>query len=383
MNQPAGSPSAPGGAGWQQQLARWIFTSDAHQRIRLKQAALANVLMLASVLLMHLGVVNGVIEAHGVNIWTVFSLGGMATIFAVIRSGAALHWQDPSLALAQMLYAIACAAGAYVLAGPFRSAVLPMIAVVLMFGTFGLSMRQVVGVAIYTLLLWLALAAYWVQREGGSADGWLREEVNVGVLLMVLGGVCVLTARLVGMRARSKRQQLALEQALEQNRMLATQDALTGCLNRRAMTERLGRAMALVARFGTPCSVILIDLDHFKQVNDRFGHGAGDEVLRTVAELTRGQLRDVDTVARWGGEEFLVLLPATPAGEAMSCAERLQAKLAEARFPAISPELRLSFSAGVASIGREERLANLIDRADKAMYQAKQAGRARALPAQE
>ena len=383
MNQPAGLPSAPGGAGWWQWLARWIFTSDVHQRIRLKQAALANVLMLASVLLMHLGVVNGVIEAHGVNIWTVLSLGGMATIFAIIRSGAALHWQDPSLALAQMLYAIACAAGAYVLAGPFRSAVLPMIAVVLMFGTFGLSMRQVVGVAIYTLLLWLALAAYWVQREGGSADGWLREEVNVGVLLMVLGGVCVLTARLVGMRARSKRQQLALEQALEQNRLLATQDALTGCLNRRAMTERLGRAMALVARFGTPCSVILIDLDHFKQVNDRFGHGAGDEVLRTVAELTRGQLRDVDTVARWGGEEFLVLLPATPAGEAMSCAERLQAKLAEARFPAISPELRLSFSAGVASIGREERLANLIDRADKAMYQAKQAGRARALPAQE
>jgi diguanylate cyclase (GGDEF)-like protein len=364
-------------------LARWIFTSDVHQRIRLKQAALANLLLVACVLLMQLGAARGVIVSRWVLAWTVLSLGGMAVVFAIIRSGVARQWRDPSLAMAQMLYAIACAAGAYVVAGPFRSAVLPMIAVILMFGMFGLSMPQVLGIALYTVLLWLAMAAYWVQREGGTPQAWLREEVNVGMLLVVLSGVCVLTARVAGMRARSKRQQAALEQALEQNRLLATQDELTGCMNRRAMTERLGRAVALATRLRTPCSVIMIDLDHFKQVNDRYGHAAGDEVLRTVAELTGAQLREVDTLARWGGEEFLILLPGATAPDAMICAERLQARLAQARFPTISTDLRLSFSAGIAAIGDGERVATLIERADKAMYQAKQAGRARVVPAEE
>jgi diguanylate cyclase (GGDEF)-like protein len=278
---------------------------------------------------------------------------------------------------------VAIAAGGYVLAGPVRSAALPILAVILMFGMFGLSVRQVVGVAAYTAVLFGAAGLYWVRRDAGVPGVLTFEKVNFGMLLLMVMGVCILTSRLGGMRERSRRQKAALETALEQNRLLATQDTLTGCLNRRAMTEKLGEALAMAARFGTPCSVVLIDLDHFKHVNDSYGHAAGDEVLRTVADLARSQLRDVDSLGRWGGEEFLVLLPATNAPDALVCAERLQAKLAQVSFPAISPDLHLSFSAGVAAIGRDERLATLIDRADKAMYQAKQAGRARVVPATE
>lgn len=362
-------------------LYRLVFTDDRPQRLRLAQAALANLLMLGCVVLLHLGADPGDPGHHWIWPWTAASLGGMVVVFAIIRSGVAREWRDPSLTMAQMFYAMACAAAAYVLAGPVRTTVLPIIAVVLMFGMFGLSARQVFGVAVYTLALFAAGSWYWVRREPGVQATVVLEQVNLGMLMLMLTGVCVLTSRLARMRERGQRQKAALEQALEQNRLLATQDALTGCLNRRAMTERLGQALALAARFGTPCSVIAIDLDHFKQVNDVYGHAAGDEVLRTVADLTQGQLRDVDALGRWGGEEFLVLLPATSAGDAVVCAERLQAKLAQARFPTISPELRLSFSAGVTAIGRDEGLATVIDRADKAMYQAKQAGRARVMVA--
>ena len=368
---------------WQQRLSDWIFSDDPRQRIRLGQTALANVIMAGCVMLLHAGADPGSPEHRWVWPWTIAALGGMVAVFVVIRSRFNQRFRDPSLAMFQMLYAVAVAAGGYVLAGPVRSAALPILAVILMFGMFGLSVRQVVTVAVYTALMFGAAGAYWIRREAGAPGVVTIEKVNFGMLLLMVMGVCILTSRLSRMRERSKLQKEALEAALEQNRLLATQDTLTGCLNRRAMTEKLGEALAMAARFGTPCSVILIDLDHFKHVNDAYGHAAGDEVLRTVADLARSQLRDVDSLGRWGGEEFLVLLPATNAPDALVCAERLQAKLAQVSFPTISPDLHLSFSAGVAAIGRDERLATLIDRADKAMYQAKQAGRARVVPAAE
>lgn len=367
----------------QPRLASWIFTGDPRQRLRLGQTALANVIMLGCVLLLHAGADDTSPEHRWVWPWTIAALGGMLAVFVVIRSGINQKWRDPSLAMFQMLYAVAIAAGGYVLAGPVRSAALPILAVILMFGMFGLSVRQVVGVAVYAAVLFGAASLYWVRRREGIPSLLTFEKVNFGMLLLMLTGVGILTSRLSDMRERSKLQKAALEAALEQNRLLATQDALTGCLNRRAMTEKLGEALAMAARFGTPCSVILIDLDHFKHVNDAYGHAAGDEVLKTVADLARSQLRDVDSLGRWGGEEFLVLLPATNAPAALVCAERLQSKLAQVSFPTISPDLHLSFSAGVAAIGRDERMATLIDRADKAMYQAKQAGRARVVPASD
>ncbi|HEX5682871.1 MAG TPA: GGDEF domain-containing protein [Ideonella sp.] len=379
-DQPAPDNSAA--RNWEQRLSGWIFTNDPRQRIRLGQTALANAIMAGCVMLLHAGADVNSPEHRWVWPWTIAALGGMLAVFAAIRSGINQQWRDPSLAMFQMLYAVAIAAGGYVLAGPVRSAALPILAVILMFGMFGLSVRQVVAVGVYAAVMFGAASFYWIRRDAGDPAVLTFEKVNFGMLLLMLMGVCILTSRLAGMRERSKRQKAALEAALEQNRMLATQDALTGCLNRRAMTERLGQAMALAARFGTPCSVIMIDLDHFKHVNDAYGHAAGDEVLRTVAELARAQLRDVDALGRWGGEEFLVLLPATSAQDAIACAERLQKKLAEVRFPNIAEDLHLSFSAGVAAIGRDDGVATLIDRADRAMYQAKQAGRARVVPAE-
>lgn len=119
----------------------------------------------------------------------------------------------------------------------------------------------------------------------------------------------------------------------------------------------------------------LLDIDHFKQVNDRFGHQAGDIVLKAFADSVTAGLRGADVMARWGGEEFLLLLPDTDADEGLKCVERMRAKLADITFDEIEPGLRVTFSAGLVSYEPGVSGEAAIERADAAMYRAKQAGR--------
>ncbi len=150
---------------------------------------------------------------------------------------------------------------------------------------------------------------------------------------------------------------------------LATEDPLTGCLNRRAMASRLDSESLRHQRHGRPFAVVLMDLDHFKAINDTRGHEIGDQVLvKTTAAMCR-ELRDIDAVARWGGEEFLVLLPETAEDEAVALAERLRTVVAGQMFE--QPGLSVTISGGVAGIHGEESVADLCRRADQALYEAK------------
>lgn len=158
-------------------------------------------------------------------------------------------------------------------------------------------------------------------------------------------------------------------------------DPLTGVHNRQAMLRDLQREQARVDRSGRPCALAMLDLDHFKQVNDRHGHAAGDAVLSVAADRFIGALRAYDTVYRYGGEEFLVCLPDTPVALAVRVIERLLDKLRAAPIVIAGPcELRVTFSAGVAELVPGGGVDDAIDRADAALYQAKQAGRNRVLP---
>lgn len=150
----------------------------------------------------------------------------------------------------------------------------------------------------------------------------------------------------------------------------ASIDRLTGLMNRRAMETVLRREHARTTRLGGAMTLLLLDVDHFKRVNDRFGHAAGDEVLRRVGGVLRA-LRGADYPARWGGEEFLVLLPATPMEGGRSCAERVRAAI-EALQLATGP---LTVSGGLAELVLGENVERLIARADERLYAAKAAGR--------
>jgi diguanylate cyclase (GGDEF)-like protein/PAS domain S-box-containing protein len=155
------------------------------------------------------------------------------------------------------------------------------------------------------------------------------------------------------------------EELLEQVREMARRDALTGLPNRRALEEQLPQAMARARRQRSTLSVAIFDIDHFKDYNDTYGHLAGDEVLRACGKAWDSALRAEDTIARFGGEEFLVLLPDTPPEEAGEIVERLRAKT----------PMGQSCSAGLACWDYAESIDELLGRADQALYLAKAGGR--------
>ncbi|HUG86940.1 MAG TPA: GGDEF domain-containing protein [Euzebya sp.] len=153
---------------------------------------------------------------------------------------------------------------------------------------------------------------------------------------------------------------------------LANTDALTGIANRRQLRAVLERRLGEVLADDLPLAVILLDVDHFKRINDAHGHDAGDEVLRGIAGVLQGAVRDDDVVGRWGGEEFLIIAPRTTLAEATVLAERCRERIAAASFPDVD---RITASLGVAVHARDDTDWQLIRRADHAMYLAKREGR--------
>ena len=162
----------------------------------------------------------------------------------------------------------------------------------------------------------------------------------------------------------------------------AMRDGLTRAYNRGFLADWLPRQLRLSRRSGAPLSALMVDLDHFKRINDTFGHSAGDQVLVALARCIESQLRSTDVVVRYGGEEFTVLLPDTPVAGGFVTAERLRAAIAAMTEREGLPEgLRITASIGVAAIGQADDGAQLIPRADAALYQAKRGGRNRVVTA--
>jgi diguanylate cyclase (GGDEF)-like protein len=157
---------------------------------------------------------------------------------------------------------------------------------------------------------------------------------------------------------------------------LASTDSLTGLPNRRYFLEVANREVERMRRFLVPASVIMIDLDHFKDVNDTYGHAAGDEVLRVTCRTFKRSLREIDVLARLGGEEFVVMLPETNAEGASSAAEKLRGSLSKAIVANGPHEIKTTASFGVAQVwSGDQSVDEVLGRSDSALYQAKNSGR--------
>ena len=190
----------------------------------------------------------------------------------------------------------------------------------------------------------------------------------------------LLHARRQAEAAEQKMQELTIE--LGQVSELIYQDHLTGTLNRRGMDEAFKREFARAKRGQTAISVAMLDIDHFKKINDTFGHEVGDQALIHLAKVVQEILRPVDVVARYGGEEFVIILPDTNLADGVSIMTRLQRDLTKRYFLHENEKLLITFSAGVAQREDDESAEAITIRADSALYRAKQAGRNRVLAAE-
>ena len=175
------------------------------------------------------------------------------------------------------------------------------------------------------------------------------------------------------LRAKAEQARRRAENAQEQS----MSDALTGLRNRYGLQRSLLRAYAEARRYGRPLSCLMIDIDKFKGINDTYGHIAGDTALMQVARILTESVRGSDVVCRYGGEEFLVLMPETQLEGALALGEKIRAAAAERKFGDGERVFRLTLSAGVAELGVEESGHDMIARSDIALYRAKQAGRDR------
>ncbi|MCL6525488.1 MAG: GGDEF domain-containing protein [Thermaceae bacterium] len=211
----------------------------------------------------------------------------------------------------------------------------------------------------YFILALLALPLGWAfgHRFNGSVVNSVVQFYLVNLVYLAL----------IGFYARYQREHDRLKR-------LAHSDPLTGLANRRRAEELIALELIRSTRYGQPFSVLVLDLDHFKQVNDRYGHAVGDQVLREVGFRLSKALRESDVLARWGGEEFLVFAPNTDLQQAQALAERLSQALSS---KALWNDLAVSASIGVATAQPGDTVEELVSRADRAMYEAKAQGRNR------
>ncbi len=354
--------------------SRFVLGPEGPHRLRVSQSLLALVAYVLFAAAQQIEVRFGLIDARAAWWLSAFYLGGALLFFIAIRSGWSTRLADPSMTLAQGVFGLLAVAGSYGISGPARGALLTIPVLILTFSMFRLSRRQVGALSLAALLLFGAVMAWQAVHEPARHDPRV-ELVHMVFVVIVFSGMWVLSGRLTRLKARLTRKRTDLDEAFERIRQLATRDDLTGLPNRRSLMDSLVNETARQARLGRPIALVAIDLDHFKAINDEHGHKAGDAVLRGFAERALTELRGPDVLARWGGEEFLLLLPDTSVAQALSCVQRLRARLVLTPFDEVWPGLRLTFSAGVTRCLGGGDIDAAIERADRAMYRAKAAGR--------
>jgi diguanylate cyclase len=249
----------------------------------------------------------------------------------------------------------------------------------LIFGVAALRMTSLQAAIAWTLTaLGIAPIFLLTQIPIGMPVATATERLAAALCFILTIGQCAFVG-LYGDSLRKKlyRRGVELNEAYKRIEELAELDELTGSFNRRCIMRMLDDEIARAHRGKTPCSIALIDLDWFKRINDAFGHPTGDEVLRAYAITMFANIRTIDRFGRYGGEEFLLVLPDTPGDEAAHVLDRLRAIIADLDWSAFSPGMRVTISAGVATLNPNETPDTFLARADSALYAAKALGRNR------
>ncbi|UVW30168.1 GGDEF domain-containing protein [Massilia sp. H6] len=359
-------------------LAALARGTDPGLRRSLQYWAGTCLLYIVCIMLLQVQVDTGVSQAGAARGLMMFGGCGALLFYFLIRAHATLRLAPDQLAVAQAVFSLVCGMWAYAISGPLRAAMLTMTVVIIVFCMFALRPRQTLLLSA-SAIAGMGATMWWLQAHDPVRYPPVTEALTFGYLAGALLSTAVLSGEMSKLRSRLKRQKRELTDALDTIRVLATVDELTSLVNRRhmnALLEEEERRHTAATFSGPATCIALLDIDFFKQVNDQHGHATGDAVLRCFSAAARAPLRASDVLARWGGEEFLLLLPATAPGAARAVLERMAESVHAMPMPGLDGR-RISFSAGLATRGPGETFADAISRADKALYQAKQAGRNR------
>lgn len=295
--------------------------------------------------------------------------------YVILRSGLNLRLRDPSLTTEQI--GSACLVLAYVMyhAPQSRGSLMILYLVALMFGVLRLGTARMLALA--ALAFCAHVAIVWLSFRNDAAFDLRSGLVQLAVLAIVLPWFAVMGGYVNRLRSRLSDTNRTLTETVSRIEQLAIRDALTGVFNRRYLMDMMARERLRSMRLSSPLSLCLFDIDHFKSVNDQYGHPSGDTVLSHFA-LTAGiGLRASDVFGRYGGEEFLLIAPDTDAKGAASIADRIRERIAQAAFPGVPADRRVTVTIGLAMLGPGETIEALIGRADAALYLGKIAGRNR------
>jgi len=287
-----------------------------------------------------------------------------------------LNYSDPSLTSSQIGWHLAIGCYAMYAAPEIRSLLIINLLLIMLFGVFRFHPKRLPVLAMILVFAY-ALAVMGQVLLSPIDVHWPHESLTALVFILAVIGISLLGTEIGGLRIALKDRNAHLAQAMQRIEELAVTDELTGLYNRRHLMRILKRQKGLSDRGDYRFSIGFVDLDFFKQINDRYGHGVGDQALASVALEIRNSLRDVDYVARIGGEEFVVVLAQAAEPEALRIAERIRADIERMviELGEDHPSLRLTTSIGIASYQPEESVEDIMVRADRALYAAKECGR--------
>ena len=362
-----------------QRLKEFVLSKDRKQQVRISRSLTAAYVFLACIGLQVYACESGFMDPAQAWPLSLVILANILFWYVVLRSGLNLRFSDPALTLPQVAAALTIIVGAYSVTGRIHGSVMMLLALVQVFGIFNMNLRDSRMAGAYTLALMGAAMIYKTATDPANYP-YQVEIAHFILIAAILPTISTLAAQLSDMRARLQAQKNELAHALTRIQILATRDELTGLYNRRHMREVMAQHQKRLARSGYHrFCLALVDLDHFKRINDTHGHGIGDEVLKRFAAILQSALRETDVLARWGGEEFLVLMNDTTPELANMGLERARAALADAPLIPSLPDLEVSFSAGLTAYLDIEPLDVCIERADRALYDAKRQGRHRTI----
>lgn len=302
-------------------------------------------------------------------VWTI----NLSFLF-LISSDFSNRFKDPALTMPLVIWAITYVMFTVYFANTLRSTLLMFYLLILIFGSTKLKARQYIFVSAYGVILYIIAMFFFIESYPHFID-ISQAIIELICFATIFAAFGFITSELSNLRRRLHQKNVKLNSALKHTESVSVTDELTGIKNRRYILNVLEEQRLMSERGQYVFSICMIDIDNFKNFNDTYGHLLGDNVLKAITNFISGEIRKIDYFARFGGEEFLLILPFATGENAEIISERIRKKIEKKCFDEVFQGLKITISIGVTQYNWPEDIRSLLARTDTALYAAKRNGR--------